>query len=264
MNKKLTKNIMEKLLMSLNKNYFTFLLCWLVGISQSQAAERSKDRCEFDKTDPKGDLFLVKEFGEWEDGVYGPLVATYKMTPLTRKDEKTGMPIGNFKENDAQTSEILKIIAPYKSLDQLGYSAPAVERLRKDTMGPFGFGETLSEMPCEFKNIRFCGMAEPFTQNAEDEDIKTFSKSELDKKFRRFRSLRIEHCLSNEKIPARDKESIDEVCEKPPRDTPPTDRGVFSFRDQIKACAAALKAYLSKQKNMPLNGKGKYLSKDHK
>lgn len=248
--------------MILNRNYFSIMLCWLVTF-QSQAVEKSTDRCEFDKTDAKGDFFLLKEFGKRKDSVDGPLVATYKMIPLTRKDEKTGMPIGNFKENDAQTSEILKIIAPYKSLDQAAYGGTTENSLRKEVAGPFGFGETLSEMPCEFKNIRFCGMAEPFTQNAEDEDKQTFSKSELDKKFRRFRSLRIEHCLSNEKIPARDKEAIDEVCEKPPRDTPPTDRGVFSFRDQIKACAAALKAYIAKQKNMPLNEKGKYVPKAH-
>jgi hypothetical protein len=235
-----------------------------LAIALNAFAENSQDRCEFSKDDPKGNLFLVKEFDEYtRRGGHGVFLSTYRMTPLTRKDPKTGMPIGNFKDNDAQSSEIFKIAIPYKSLDQLAYEPEALAQLRDFAKGPFGIGETMNEIPCEFDSIRFCGMAEPFTQHAEEEDEKKYSKDELKKQFRRFTSLRIEHCLSNEKIPDSDREVIDNACEKPPPETPPTDRGLASFRGQILACAKALNAYMAKSKDYPLNERKKYVPAAH-
>ena len=239
------------------------ILVAIASHSLSSFAERARDRCEFAKDDPKGNLFLVKEFDESGRGVSGPLLATYRMAPLTRKDPKTEMPIGNFKDNDAQTSEIFKIVLPYKSLNQYAYEPEALAEIREAAKGPFGFGEVINELPCEFDNIRFCGMVEPYTQHAEDEDKVKYSAAELKKQFRRFRSLRIEHCLSNEKIPDRDREVIDKACEEPPSETPSTDRGWSSFRAQVLACAAALKDYMEKSKNYPLNEHKKYVPKDH-
>ena len=40
--------------------------------------------CEFSPTDPKGDLFLMKEYDERDFGVPGGLLATYKISPLLR------------------------------------------------------------------------------------------------------------------------------------------------------------------------------------
>ena len=252
--------------MAINMNKVRLAILMLsLSVTVDSFAENSEDRCEFSKDDPKGNLFLVKEFDEYtRKGGRGTLLSTYRMTPLTRKDPKTGMPIGNFKDNDAQTSEIFKITFPYKSLDQLAYHPDDLAKLREYAKGPFGFGETVNELPCEFDTIRFCGMAEPFTQHAEEEDEKKYSAAELKKQFRRFRSLRIEHCLSNEKIPDRDREVIDKACEKPPPETPGTDRGWSSFRGQVLACAEALKAYMEKSKDYPLNERKKYVPSEHK
>ncbi len=55
--------------------------------------------CEFSPADPKGDLFLMKEYDERDFGVPGEFLATYKISPLLRR-------IGDSRQLQAEDQEL--------------------------------------------------------------------------------------------------------------------------------------------------------------
>ena len=63
----------------LNSLYLAAFIIPYLGFSKAPSMV-----CEFSLTDPKGDLFLMKEFDERDLGVPGGFLATYKISPLLR------------------------------------------------------------------------------------------------------------------------------------------------------------------------------------
>ncbi len=222
----------------------------------------STERCEFDPSDPKGDLFLMKEFDAWSRRTgSGVFISDYRMKPLLKTDRKTGERIGNFdRVKESHSSEILDVLVPFYSSAQLASTPERLEKLREYARGPEGLAEDIDSIPCSPNQIRVCAVAEPYTARATGEEWDKYSDKELNKLFRRFRSMRIEHCLSNETLPEKDRETIRKACEEPPPDTT-RDRGYPTNSLQFRLCGAAIRKYLKDSRGVVLEKGQKYVPK---